>query len=220
MSIKDIIFKEPVEDQVNKLIDDARKLNEESSKLWNEIFNFDGTSSYKVPILLEEYERLKIIYDDIVRRYNSLLDEELTQKQVLDLKTIILILFTPGMFCFDLYYGAVYIGLLLQIIGNRIFENRNKEHQKKRLEGIDLNPIDINIGNSSRFVSKIDKFSRSQTDEDTCANNYIHMYITGECDDISLIPDDIKARIISILKRDLNSDSDDLISLLDEVKKR
>lgn len=211
-------------------------LDKESYKLFGEIIDLSDESFYKVEEISKRIIELYKVYIKVKEAYDYL--DMIEQGRVIyatkrfQLKALLTAFTTMFAFLNNAFLGIVSFVALNKVAINDYtreigeigisysnFDDNRLELIKTTIENCDR----LFAGKVSR-MTEILQSTHSEEDEGYKAiivNGFIELYLNGEITDDRLlsISDKYKEKLKQILKKDLNSDSDDLITLIQEFNK-
>ncbi len=232
------------EEIIFSLID---SLDNESYKLFNEIVDLSDYSYYKLSNLSIRAKELKRIYTLTNELFEYIKDIETASfdyaKKRWQLKCFLTSYVTLQVFLTSklISTGTITQQTMLNYIATAIFgvgaftvlfKKANKDYayelsaiseSVRRFSDERLAVIGSTLDNCERLIYA--KYKNHEKDENidiliTEANNFIASFIDGKVteEETNTIPNELKRVMVTILKQDLTSESDDLLSLLNEAK--
>lgn len=225
----------PLEDKEKFLFEIIDKLDKESYKLYCEIIDLSDKSFYKVKEISRRIIELGRTYKEVKEAYEYL--DKIEQERVVSAtKRLHLKSMLTGFTVMFAFINNVFLGVIAFILLNsraskdyvnelEVIRSRYSQFDDDR-----ISLIGTTIGNCDRlFCGKVQRMNNllegTKTKEDEgyiaiITDGYITLYLNGEIDEdrILSISDKYKEVLKDILKKDLNSNSDDLLTLLRELK--
>ena len=211
-------------------------LDKESYKLFSEIVDLSDESFYKIGEISFRIIELYQVYINAKKAYDYL--DMIEQSRVIyatkrfQLKTLLMAFTTMFAFLNNALLGIIsFVALTKVATSDYVREIGEIGITYSNFDDNKLETIKTTIENCDRlFSGKVRKMSEllqsthNEDDEGYTAiivNDFIELYLDGEItDDVLLsISDKYKEKLKQILKKDLNSDSDDLTTLIQEFKK-
>lgn len=225
---------EKKEKYISRVVD---MLDKESFELFKEIIDLSDESIYKIIPLYERAHYLTDVYNDVMDAINYINKIEASNFEYAfkryQLKKLLISMTTLSTFLLN-----ALLGILSFVI---LSKRANKDFADECIEIYDamefiseeqLRVIFATLGNCSRLLNGkknriFDHLRKIQPDinESLCimiCNDAIKEYISGNAsiEQIEYLDPYYKSTIVNILKQDLNSDSDDLIELLNLAKEK
>ena len=222
------------EEFLSKLIED---LDSESKALFDEIVDLGNISYYNVTNLYYRVQNLRKLFLKMTESYQYLGKIELSSYDYagkrFQLKRLLTATTTVYAFMANALLGIIAFVLLNQKATNDFYRDLMDINERTSVfDEEQVKKIGLTLENCIRLLEgKIKKMNEDGNLYNTVsnislpitqANALILSYIEGYIDEetINGINSEVKSIIIDILKNDLNSDSDDIIELLNKAKNR
>lgn len=210
-------------------------LDKESCKLFGEIINLSDESFYKVKEISKRIIQLYQVYIKAKEAYDylDLVEQErgIYATRRFQFKSLLTSLTTIFAFINNAFLGVISF-VVLNKEATRVYVKELEEIEKnyKKFDDDRLKLIKTTIENCDRlFCGKVDKMNQvlqsTQSKDDDgykaiIVNGIIELFLRGEVDESRLLSmsDEYREKLKQILKSDLNSNTDDLPTLIKEFK--
>ena len=203
------------EEKLNELID---YLDKESFELFKEIVDLGPNSFYKNEELVKRLKELVELSDHVIYGTDYLIKNNKDKRKSdfkFYLKLSLLGASSVGVFYLSPVFSIIYLFIFIDKFDNKHDKEiaEIKEHMKS-LTTDKLGIINTTIGNSCRILNgKLDKLGDIGL-YDSLANLYIESCFNGTNPEIESCSEEFQNRIRAILKKDLNTDENDINELI------
>lgn len=227
-----------IEQGENLIFEAINRLDIESYKLYCEVNDLSNLSLYKAKEIAQRLAEMKYAYEQIKQAYD-MLDVATQNKGIcINNRKRLKLLLAASVSTFAFVSNAT-LGILSLIVLNskvildffsEIVDYENNYRSKYVIPNSKLELTEKTIENSERIyngriISIANALEHVESEDDelyiACRiNGLLELYLNGDIEEenITEISDEYKKVLIKVLKSDLNSDNDDLITLLHQYK--
>lgn len=223
---------EEKENTINELVN---CLDEQSFDLFSEVIDLGTESYYKLSNISIRLKELSRISTEVLKSYDylSYIEQDKCQSiyRKFQLKRMLTMIVTIYSFFANMFLAVISF-IVLNNKANKDFISDYKEIEKLDLfDEEKLKRINITLDNSLRiFKNKLEKMSEHEKElfnnkniNNNCtiySNEILYQYLINRVsyDEMMILPQIIKDKIVDILKSDLRVDIDDYSKLLTIVK--
>ena len=226
-----------IEEGENFIFNAINKLDVESYKLYSEVNDLSTLSLYKAKELAGRISEMKWVYEQIKQGYD-MLDIAVQNKAIsINNRKRLKMLIAASVSTFAFVSNAILGIISLVVLNSKAIsdfmaeiEDFKKSYNRYVIADSKLELIENTIKNSDRIyngrryvIGRALENISSEDDEMYIAcrvNGFLELYLNGDIEDENILElsDEYKKVLLKILKSDLNSDDENLLTLLHQYK--